>query len=265
MKPATVIFLHGLNTYADGLVHLGPFTFGNMSRSWKHEFEKRGFNFVDVAGIGFGAVEEQTDQALKSLIESGALNNDCHFHLFGHSMGGLVARVLAHRPELKGRVKSIMTIGTPHNGAEITSKALALQNSSPYLYRFMKFFGYDVVAKRKSLENFTTETLKAVTDRYSDISGIRCVSFIGSATFEQLCPPYKVIYTRLHPAGPRVESDGFIMSESQKWGEVWGKFELDHMAEIGVFWNLNAKRRKFASQEFQRLASAAEQVINESN
>lgn len=260
---ATVVFLHGLNTYADGLVHMGPLTFGQMSDSWREVIEAKGWKFIDVAGLGFGAVEDQADKAVKYFDNEGILSADEPLHLIGHSMGGLVARVLAHRAELKGRIKTIITIGTPHLGAEITEQALSLAFTSPWLYRFMKFFGYDVLAKRAALENFTTRSLLAVHEKFGKIDGIRCVSFIGKAKYEQLCLPYQVIYSKLHPKGNEMESDGFISAKSQRWAEVGGEFTLDHMAEIGVYLNVSKKRRESARQEFKRLASAATEIIRD--
>lgn len=258
---ATVVYLHGLNTYADSLVHLGPLTFGQMSDSWKKVICDRGWKFVDVPGMGFGAVEEQADKALKYFDSEGILSSDEPLHLFGHSLGGLVARVLSHHPLLQGRIRSIITIGTPHSGAEVTEKALMLEKTSPLLYKFMKTFGYDVVKKRSSLENFTTERLLAINERYRKLEHIRCVSFIGNAKYEQLCVPYQVIYSKLHPKGSHIESDGFITAESQRWAEIGGEFSLDHMAEIGVYLNASKNRRIYAQNEFKRLADAVCEVI----
>lgn len=258
---ATVVFLHGLNTYADDLVHFGPLTFGQMSDSWKQEIEERGWKFVNVSGMGYGAVEDQATKALRYLDDEGVLTSNESLHLLGHSMGGLVARVLAHRPELKGRIRSISTIGTPHGGAEITEKAMRLETTSPWLYRVMKTFGYDVVKKRTTFENFTTVKLLQIHEKYGALEGIRCVSYIGNASYKQLCLPYQVIYSKLHPKGEKIESDGFISSKSQRWAEVGGEFALDHMAEIGVYLNVSRRRRGFARQEFKRLASTVTELI----
>ena len=125
----------------------------------------------------------------------------------------------------------------------------------------MKVFGYDVVAKRAALENFTTRNLLAVHEKYGQLDGIRCVSFIGKASYQQLCLPYQLIYSKLHPKGQEVESDGFISAQSQRWSEVGGEYALDHMAEIGVYLNASKRRRHFARQEFKRLASAVVELI----
>ncbi len=258
---ATVVFLHGLNTYADGLVHFGPLTFGRMSDSWRREGLKRGWQFIDVAGMGFGAVEDQAEKAIAYLKKERLLNTPEPLHLLGHSMGGLVARVLAHRPELKGRIRSVITIGTPHLGADITEHAMQLEQTSPYLYRFMKTFGYDVAKKRTTLQNFSTVKLLELHERYGKLDDVRCVSFVGNVTYEQLCLPYQVIYSKLHSRGQEVLSDGFISCASQRWAEDGGDFAVDHMAEIGVYLNVSRKRRLFAQSEFNRLADAVAKVI----
>src|SRR4051812_4679488 len=99
-------------------------TLGPMSKSWKQEMTARGLNFVDVSGMGYGPVDDQADRALRYLEESGVLHTNEELHFLGQSMGGMVARALAYRSALHGRVKTIITIGTPHHGADITHRTL---------------------------------------------------------------------------------------------------------------------------------------------
>ncbi|MBN2496989.1 MAG: alpha/beta fold hydrolase [Deltaproteobacteria bacterium] len=43
--------------------------------------------------------------------------------LVGHSMGGLLARLLLEQTELRGRIRSVITLGTPHLGTAVARLA----------------------------------------------------------------------------------------------------------------------------------------------
>lgn len=66
-----------------------------------------------------------------------------HFHLVGHSMGGLVSRYyIAHHPD---QVVSLVTLGTPHHGSPLASA--------------YNWFG-PVIGAKKAMDHLTPEFLK---------------------------------------------------------------------------------------------------------
>lgn len=49
---------------------------------------------------------------------------DCPLVLVGHSLGGLLARELAAAPDVAGRVRAVVTLGSPHRGSRLAVLAL---------------------------------------------------------------------------------------------------------------------------------------------
>ena len=219
------------------------------------EFRELGLAFVAVTGCGCGPAEEQAANASEFLKKHSV---DGELILFGHSVGGLVARALAARPEMQGRVKKIITVGTPHRGAHVADLGLTFSDRHPLLYRVMKTAGYDTLEKTKTISAFTASSLQkfnATTPRRTDVEEI---SLLCEAKWRQLSWPYFFGYFHLHPRGEDrtfPSSDGFIYIESQKWGREMGPFALDHYGELGFFFQLNPWARRLAKAEFRRLIS----------
>ncbi|MBT3584894.1 MAG: hypothetical protein HN509_08300 [Halobacteriovoraceae bacterium] len=75
--------------------------------------------------------------------------------LFGHSMGGLVARLLAHDPRVKECIHSITTLSTPHRGSVLADYAFEhlYDGSKIDLIRIItKVLGFDPENKRYLLQ-----------------------------------------------------------------------------------------------------------------
>jgi pimeloyl-ACP methyl ester carboxylesterase len=267
---ATVLFFHGLNTFGDDLLHIGPMTFGPMHAPLEREFVRRDIPFIGVTGLGFGTPEEQAEKTIAFLEETGLLEHsdrDDHgtLHLLGHSVGGLVARALADRPELKGRIRSIITMGTPHQGAWVATFGMEFEKRHPLLCRAAAFAGYDTRVKAAIFRNFTLEAAREFNARHNSLPGIREITLLCEVEREELSLPYRLFYERMHPRFQEPhfpKSDGFIWSESQKRGEVIGPFALDHFGELGFFFQLAPSIRRRARAEFQRLVNTLEDLVS---
>jgi pimeloyl-ACP methyl ester carboxylesterase len=253
----TVVFLHGLNTFGADDLRIGPLNFGLMHTRIDSEFRKlsRGLalRLVSVTGCGCGPAEEQAERA-SEFLEAAGISGD--LVLFGHSVGGLVARALAARPEMEGRVRKIITVGTPHRGAMVADLGLSFATRHPFLYRILKFGGYDTLEKTKTIAQFTLASLEAFNARTPSTPNVEEIALICEARWSELSWPYFFGYLHLHPRGSdRVfpASDGFIYSESQKRGRLMGPFALDHYGQMGFFFQLNPFARKKAKSEFHRL------------
>ena len=266
--PPLVFFIHGLNTFGDDRFHLGPLAFGPMNEHWRRELESRGVEFIGIDEVGFGSFEDQVDRAFRKVERTlNAMTAVRDVHLFGHSMGGLVARGVGARLKesealrTRGNLRSIISLGTPHEGTLATEGALDLEKRSPRFYKFLKTIGYDIEARREALEHFRQERIRAFSARHPVLEGVDCVSLIGSVKPHQLGAPMRLFYRQLHPRGEEHESDGLIEASSQKWARVGGIFELDHGAELGAITNLLPRDRRFAKLEFQRLVKTVLDII----
>ncbi|HVK62818.1 MAG TPA: hypothetical protein VM432_14770 [Bdellovibrionales bacterium] len=253
-----VVYLHGLNTYGDNLVRIGPVIFGTMSEHLQEGFEKRGMEFVAVEGMGWDAPEIQAQEALAFLKSKGL--TDRPVHLLGQSVGGLVARALAKIWPKENGVLSIVTFGTPHYGAHVAEHSLELHLRAPTLYKTLKTFGYDASTRSKTFGHFTRASLEKFNANTPTPAGVQCTSFVCSVPKDELTLPYQLIHGKFHPT-PTTESDGFIFCESQKWESYRGPYKLDHFAQMGFFLFLRKKNREAARREFDRMLDDMAKMI----
>lgn len=72
-----------------------------------------------------------------------------HFHIIGHSMGGLVARRYIY--DNPNTVANLVTLGTPHHGSPLAN-----------FYKWLSYF----IGARKAFANLTPQWLKTFNQRY---------------------------------------------------------------------------------------------------
>lgn len=249
----TVIFLHGLNTFGDDLLHLGPVTLGRMDQHVKREFEKLGARLISIDGIGSGSPEEQADVVIQKLAVEKDLTEKANVFLLGNSMGGLVARVVAHilnnDPILNPKnlkVNGLISWGTPHRGARAADLILTFAAENPRLVDSISKLGYDLKKNHSTFQHYSAESLAKFNSRYPVDRVAKEYTFLCAVTARRASPYFWGMYGLIHrlPVGeftrrllneksdPR-PSDGFISLESQSWGETHGPYELDHFGQSG--------------------------------
>jgi triacylglycerol lipase len=152
------------------------------------------------------------------------LIGDSPFHLVGHSMGGLDARLLASDPAWASRVVSLTTIGTPHLG---TSLADTASHNLRFLFSGLEFLGLDL----DGIHQVSTRHTARLTADWTDPPKTACFSIAGvpdaSSTFIGLRPCQKWIDSREGP------NDGLVPMESALgWGEPLPPWPHDHFRQI---------------------------------
>lgn len=248
----TVIFLHGLNTYGDDDLHLGPLRFGSMHERLERALLDRGVILTPILQIGSSSIEDQANRALEHLKKCALPDRVV---MLGHSTGGLVARMLAARTELRERISSILTVGTPHLGVKAVELAL-----DPKLHRrpghglsleTMALLGYDA-RKYGRLETLRQLTPQAMSAFNALLPAGMSQVLLCETTRASTSWPLRILSRQLNPDGEK--GDGLVSSASQRaGGPVLGVFELDHLGQIGFFPHLSWPARAIARKEFQRL------------
>jgi pimeloyl-ACP methyl ester carboxylesterase len=260
---AKIVFFHGLNTFGDDELHLGPLKFGPMHYYLEEAFHSRDIEFLCVTGIGAGRPDVLAARALSFLNEAGyfaaslpSQKNKIHF--LGHSIGGLVARALASREEIHDQVASVITIGTPHHGTSAAAFGMNMKAERPLLHHSLKMVGYDTTERAEIFGHFTEDALRDFEMRFPLPRGIRSVSLVCEAQGRELSMPFQLAKVM----GPLLPGDGLISTASQLYGEELGPFSLDHISELGYFFHTRPSARRFAATEFKRMVDVISEFVS---
>ncbi len=147
--------------------------------------------------------------------------------LIAHSLGGLDARYALTHLGLAARVRSLVTVGTPHRGTPLAD--LALRGPLDWARRIVGALGLPMNA----LEWLGTAALAEFNAKVLDVPGVRYACVVGGMHREDSAVPLALVpahnYLR-RVAGP---NDGLVPIASQYWGETLAEIEADHFAQIG--------------------------------
>lgn len=257
-----VVFLHGLNTYGDDLMRTGSRVWGRMDEWLAPALAARGLNVFSVNGIGSGSPESQAEIAKSEILKY--LGDRSDFVLLGNSLGGLVARVLQYDPELRTRVRGVLTWGTPHHGAPAATPAVEWPIRYPWINSISRALGQDLLAKRSAYEPYTPASLETFNARFP-ATGLEH-SFVCLVPARDVSSVFLPITGLIHEDGftgalrrwiiddDFAPSDGFIPRSSQAFGHIHGPYALDHFVQIGLIQLYRSpEKRTRAQREFARL------------
>jgi triacylglycerol lipase len=147
--------------------------------------------------------------------------------LIAHSLGGLDARYALTHLGLARRVRSLVTVGTPHRGTPLAD--LALQGPFDWARRIVRALGVPLEA----LEWLGTDALATFNAQVVDVPGVRYACVVGGMHREDSPVPLALVPAHAYlrrVAGP---NDGLVPISSQYWGETLAEIEADHFAQIG--------------------------------
>jgi triacylglycerol lipase len=153
--------------------------------------------------------------------------------LIAHSLGGLDARYALTHLGLARRVRSLVTVGTPHHGTPLAD--LALRGPLDWARRIIGALGMPLEA----LEWLGTDALAAFNAQVIDVPGVRYASVVGGMHREDSVVPLALAPAHAYlrrVAGP---NDGLVPIASQYWGETLAEIEADHFAQIG--WRVDVR------------------------
>jgi len=165
------------------------------------------------------------DRARELVAAIDALPHD-RIDLIAHSLGGLDARYALSHLGLARRVRSLVTVGTPHRGTPLAD--LALKGPLDWARRIVRALGMPLEA----LDWLGTEAQAAFNASVLDVPGVRYACVVGGIRGRTPVPlalvPAHAYLRRV--AGP---NDGLVPIASQYWGETLAEIEADHFSQIG--------------------------------
>jgi pimeloyl-ACP methyl ester carboxylesterase len=245
MSTAPVFFMRGFNSAGDETLRVGPLPLGPYHDRFKKAFKD--IQVVPLLGMGRGRVEDMGERALKVILENQEFQRAEKIHLVGHSMGGFVARYLAHEPTIRKKVLSVLTIATPHRG---TLAAEPDVKGDAFAQMVMRLAGAADEQARSAYVTARMEGAREFSEKFPDLPGIHYASIVGRRSFRKLPLMFQVLERRNNVA--RDPSDGLISVESQRWGHVLDEVSLDHLEQIGVCGHAAPWERIRFSLEFRR-------------
>lgn len=173
---------------------------------------------------GAGTIAERAETLARHLFRS----NKQAFSLVGHSMGGLDARYLIAHLDPDRRVKSLITVATPHRGSPLAQWMLESSGAVPACFRHCGLPG---------LRELTPETRAATP--IPDREDVSYASYASARTDDEL-PFWLSRYARVIPEA----NDGMVAVSSARWGTFRGIERADHIELLG--WSLGLPNARVA-------------------
>lgn len=210
MPPPALALLHGFL----GFSHRGPIEY---FRGVKEALRRIHIVPLIPEVPPAGSIAERAEALARKLFSS-----DSHaFALIGHSMGGLDARYLITYLDPDRRVKSLLTVSTPHRGSPLARWFLEAEGPIPACIRHIGNPG---------LRELTPEALAGmqIPDR-EDVDYSSYGSFRSADELPFWLRPYGHVF--------REDNDGMVPVSSTPWGEFRGAVHADHLELLG--WSLS--------------------------
>jgi triacylglycerol lipase len=209
MARPVVALLHGFL----GFVRWGPFEY---FRGVSQALHQANVAHLMPEAPSAGTVAERADVLARKLFRTDIPT----FGLVGYSMGGLDARHLITHLDPDRRIKSLITVSTPHRGSPL---ALWFLKSHGPIQAYIRRTG------QPGLSELTPEACKGL--HIPDRDDVDYSSYTS-------CRPIHELPFWLRPYGRVIgeDNDGLVPVSSARWGQFRGVVRSDHMELIG--WSL---------------------------
>ncbi len=247
-------YIRGLNTSGSDRIRLGIIDLGPMHRALEKNLQEKGVELRLVKGLDVGTLSEMTDRATDFIVnDPDYQRRERPLHLIGHSAGGLVARLALKKlldPTRTSPFCSHLTLATPHHGANLATRILNTQLEAAPLFKILRVIGYDIAERKKRFHEYVPTQIASTmpTDDSHAWHSILCSSPQNKWSW-----PLRLAYRLGQLARPESASDGIVQLDSQRYGRTLGHFELDHLAQVGIFAN---------RKEFDRLGQTIADFIH---
>lgn len=151
--------------------------------------------------------------------------------LIAHSLGGLDARYALAKLGLASRVRTLVTIGTPHHGTPLA--AIGEAGALSAVRKLMRLFGI------RALDWLSPNALERFNAEVPDAAGVRYACVVGGIRSEATGVPLALSPVHHYLRRVAGANDGLVPVASQVWGEVLAEIEADHFAQVG--WRFTAR------------------------
>jgi triacylglycerol lipase len=216
---APIVLAHGLFGFAR--IGVGRLTITSYFRGIPQALEEVGNRVLVTRVPAISGIETRSRRLGEEIVRAFA---DEPVHLIGHSMGGLDARHLLARPEWRGRVLSLTTIGTPHMGTALADFAKLRVGR---IYRLMAALGIDP----QGCLDVTRRGARRFHRQHPPPANLPCFSVAGDAVSETVSWPLERTFAALWELeGP---NDGLVGVESAlAFGTPLPLWPLDHLRQL---------------------------------
>jgi triacylglycerol lipase len=174
------------------------------------------------------------DRAKRLVDKIDALPHD-RVDIIAHSLGGLDARYALAHLGLAKRVRTLVTIGTPHLGTPLADLAT---DGGPLTRarRAIATLGMPLEA----LDWLSTAALEKFNREVRNVPGVRYACVVGGIRDDRTPIPLAIVPAHAYLRRVSGANDGLVPISSQYWGETLAEIEADHFAQIG--WRLGMRR-----------------------
>ena len=168
-----------------------------MSRHLERAFKSKNINFYPVHGTGNGTVAELAVR-VREFLDRHPVWQDPRIpvHIFGHSAGGLVARLVAAQTGIpEGKILSVLTAAAPNQGSAFAKHCLSIPAKYPGSARMLRSFGYSINDKHGFFADLLPESILPLMREHARIPvAIRQASVICHAPRGEWCWPLRLFY-----------------------------------------------------------------------
>jgi triacylglycerol lipase len=225
-----IVLVHGVL----GFGVLGPLEYFNGVRN--HLRRAFGAEVLITPVPPIGSVESRGKELGRQILENFGTGEPVH--ILAHSMGGLDSRwALRHVPGLSPRVKTLVTIGTPHHGSPVADAIQA--GRIPALPLPAEAIVVELRLNQPALHALTTTAAKAFDLATPDVDGVRYVHVVGNTSLPgaHCSLAFRAIQEAFRMPAP---NDGVVTVDSATRGGTRHAdltLPVDHAGEVG--WNLD--------------------------
>jgi triacylglycerol lipase len=233
MAQHTIILAHGILGY--GAIP-GVSSFLNYFNGVAAHLTRQGHTVIAPQVNPVGSVAQRGKQLAAAILEV-PLSGDERLHVIAHSMGGLDARFALHNVTyVAERVKTLVTIGTPHRGSPVADAVL---NHADPLFVYVPKFLVDLFeANTGGLRDLTTAIGGQFDDATPDSDGVRYIEVTGDASRENRTLLLFKIASEIGRIRGEVNDGVVTRSSALRPGrEHLDDWPVDHFGETG--WGLD--------------------------